>query len=434
MLKIYSPDRSPRLEYVCKHLFQTVLGIDFRIDNQLDEKSIPYDIYYCEKQEGRGLHIHPHSLLFESDIRKQNVTTGEWEGLTTLFTNKGEIPFDIFSATFFLLSRYEEYTCDKKDQHGRFLAENSIAYKNNFLTHPLIDLWAQKLKEIILSNNPGLKFQSPCFQIIPTIDVDNVYAYRYHGILQTIYCSVRDVIKSEKKKALDRIRCVLRMQPDPYYNLEEVVDWHINNGFTPYLFFHCGGFGKFDKRTLLPSLEYKKLRGKLSQKCQIGIHPSYQAAESLPRFKWEIWKMSQGNPQFSATPNCRYHYLRFFLPEGYRKLISSGIKTDWSLCYSNDPGFRASTSFPFQFFDLTTNQESSLLLYPTAVMDKTLKSNLQLSIEESEKYILKMAEEVKRVNGTFITLFHNQHLTNGFGWDGWKEGYQHLLKKLQETL
>ena len=104
------------------------------------------------------------------------------------------------------------------------------------------------------------------------------------------------------------------------------------------------------------------------------------------------------------------------------------------MCYSNDPGFRASTSFPFNFFDLTTNQTTNLLLYPTAVMDKTLKSNLHLSLKESEEYILKMAQEVKAVNGVFITLFHDQHLTNGLGWEGWKEGYKNILKRLKEYL
>ena len=54
--------------------------------------------------------------------------------------------------------------------------------------------------------------------------------------------------------------------------------------------------------------------------------------------------------------------------------------------------------------------------------------------EFSEEYILKMAQEVKAVNGVFITLFHNQHLTNGFGWEGWKEGYKNILKRLIEYL
>ena len=67
-------------------------------------------------------------------------------------------------------------------------------------------------------------------------------------------------------------------------------------------------------------------------------------------------------------------------------------------------------------------------------MDKTLKSNLHLSITESEEYIVKMAQNVKAVNGTFITLFHNQHFTDNLGWEGWKVGYKNILKRVRATL
>lgn len=434
MLKIYSSKQSNRLEYVCKHLFQTILGIEYQIGSQPESPTSQYDIYYTEENIGKGLHIVPHTLLFESDLKNQTISVGNWEGLTTLFVNHGEIPFDLFAATFFLLSRYEEYCISEKDQHGRFLAEKSIAYQEKFLSLPLIDFWANKLKEKLLEHNPNLTFRTPHYRFIPTIDVDNVYAYRYHGVLQTVYCCLRDFCKGDKEKAYKRIKTVLRLEPDPYFNLEEVVKWHTDAGVTPYLFFHCGGFGKYDKRTLLPSLEYKRLRRDLAKKCHIGIHPSYAAAQNGLRFKWELWKIKNGNPIFSTENNCRYHYLRFSLPDGYKQLIQLGIKTDWSMCYSNDPGFRASTSFPFYFFDLTTNQSTDLLLYPTAVMDKTLKSNLHLSITESEEYIVKMAQNVKAVNGTFITLFHNQHFTDNLGWEGWKVGYKNILKRVRATL
>lgn len=431
MITIYSPKKSTRLEYACKHLFHTILGSEFQIITERESSSL-YDICYAQEYGGNGIHIIPHPLLFETEIKEQKVSAGMWDKLPTIFVSNGEIPFDLFSATFYLLSRYEEHCDSEKDQHGRFIAQNSIAYKKDFLTHPMIDHWANKLKNLLLKKNPNLTFQAPQFQIIPTIDVDNVYAYRYHGLLQTTYCCLRDWFKGEKRKALVRLQSVLRLKSDPYYNLDEVVKWHKEEGFTPYLFFHCGGFGKYDKRTLFPSLEYKRQRQTLGEICHIGIHPSYAASKNNIRFKWELWKMRHGNEVFKNTPICRYHYLRFSLPEGYLNLLKLGIASDWSLCYSNDPGFRASTSFPFHYFDLTTNQITQLLLYPTAVMDKTLKSNLHLSVKESEEYILRMAEEVKSVNGTFITLFHNQHFTDDLGWDGWKEGYKKLLKAFRE--
>ena len=121
------------MEYVCSHLFQTLLGIDFKLYSHTDSESTEYDICYSKEKLGNGLHIVPTQLLFESNIRRQEITFGDWEGFTTLFVSKGEIPFDLFAASFFLLSRYEEYYSTEKDQHGRFLAEKSIAYQKKFL-------------------------------------------------------------------------------------------------------------------------------------------------------------------------------------------------------------------------------------------------------------------------------------------------------------
>lgn len=128
----------------------------------------------------------------------------------------------------------------------------------------------------------------------------------------------------------------------------------------------------------------------------------------------------------SARP-IRFHYLRMTVPETYEQLDADGFTSDWSMCYSNDPGFRASTSHPFKFFNLRKNEVSNLTVYPTAVMDKTLKQNLKLNLEESLQYILRLRDVVKSVDGTFITLFHNEHFAEDFGWKGWKEMYERML-------
>ena len=45
--------------------------------------------------------------------------------------------FDVFSASFYLVSRYEEYLPYVKDMYERFQAENSLAYKHNFYKNQL---------------------------------------------------------------------------------------------------------------------------------------------------------------------------------------------------------------------------------------------------------------------------------------------------------
>lgn len=421
MITIYTERESPRLAFSCKHIFCNVLGHELRITTDPNQRA---DIRYATEKSDDTLTIAPHGLLFETDIKKQTVTATQWEGLTALFPTNGDIPFDIFSATFYLLSRYEEYTAEKRDGHGRFVVEESAAYQLGFLEEPLIDQWAHlllsRLKEVGDAEHPKR------YTYIPTIDVDNVFAFRNHGLLQTAYCLLRDKIKGREQLFHLRLNTVLRKQEDPYFNLQEVADMHQGLSEKPMFFYHCGCFGKRDKRTTLPSRKYKKIRQKLESQVISGLHPSYNSSTQWWRFRLEncALKHCLGGKN---TEHCRFHYLRFTLPDTYERLISEGFQTDWSLCYSNDPGFRASTSFPFHFYNLERNEERPLLLYPTVVMDKSLRNNLKLSLSESEAYILRLSERVKAVNGNFITLFHNEHLTDEMEWKGWKDLYQRVI-------
>ena len=75
----------------------------------------------------------------------------KWDGIPSFFptNDKCAIPFDIFAASFYLLSRYEEYLPHVKDEHGRFPVEESLAFQQGFLEIPVVDLWVKKLKEAL---------------------------------------------------------------------------------------------------------------------------------------------------------------------------------------------------------------------------------------------------------------------------------------------
>lgn len=433
MITILSKHTSNRLNYICKHIFSTCLGCKWKITDDTDANDT-FIIQYggSVPHPNASLHIPSTGLVFEKGICDQRITISQWNNLPTIFSSENNalgitsLPFDLFSAAFYLLSRYEEYTSNLSDAHGRYPAEESIAYKNGFLEIPLIDLWCVELKKIILQITPNFIFNSPKYRFVPTIDVDNVFAYKNHGILQTSYCFVRDFIKGQKESAWRRLKTVLRMEPDPFFNLSELVKTHKENKCTPLFFFHCGTFGKRDKRSIFPSLSYLKIRKKISQEYIVGMHPSYHCSLKRVLFKFEkkmmVWHKENCRP-------IRFHYLRMTLPESYELLIEEGFTSDWSLCYSHLPGFRASSSQPFNFYNLKKEEETSLMIYPTAVMDKTLKSDLGLTTEESLSFIMRMKKQTESVGGMFITLFHNQHFAQGFGWDGWLELYQKVLQK-----
>ena len=83
----------------------------------------------------------------------------DWDGLPCFFEvgNQSKIPFDLFAASFYLISRYEEHLPHLKDEWGRFVATESVAYQNNFLERPLVDFWIAKFSAILSETFPELK-------------------------------------------------------------------------------------------------------------------------------------------------------------------------------------------------------------------------------------------------------------------------------------
>jgi hypothetical protein len=72
-------------------------------------------------------------------------------------------------------------------------------------------------------------------------------------------------------------------------------------------------------------------------------------------------------------------------------------------------------------------EETKLRIHPFAVMDGTLRDYMMLSAEEAVVEIKKLIKEVKAVNGTFISLWHNESLSNQLRWTGWQKVYEELL-------
>ena len=96
--------------------------------------------------------------------------------------------------------------------------------------------------------------------------------------------------------------------------------------------------------------------------------------------------------------------------------------------YASAIGFRASICSVFTFYNLDTEKILPIKIHPFAVMDATLLYYLKLSPEQSFTQISELIHEVKDVNGTFISLWHNDTFSNYKQWEGWKNVYTEMVK------
>ena len=205
-------------------------------------------------------------------------------------------------------------------------------------------------------------------------------------------------------------------------------------------FFLLGDYGKFDKNLSFRNVNYRALIRNTSKKVPVGIHPSYKASGSLKKLQTEISRLGKiiGEPPFQS----RFHYLRLSFPQSYQWLIETGIKEDYTLTYHSHPGFRAGTCTPFRFYNLNSESETNLKIFPTTVMEVSLQQyqNLlgegrqksDLTPEQAAKTIDRLLMGVKKVNGTFVSLFHNESLSDSDQWKGWKSVFESMLKKAAE--
>ena len=437
MIYIFAEEVTPRLRYITHELFTFMHGIEIKLCSSYDFfDTLPEGtarINYSARQCNNALNILPHTLLKQNGIAPVEIEVKFWEYFPVFFANgndkNAEWPFDIFSAAFYLMSRFEEYLPHESDQHGRYRAQDSLAAKNHFLELPLIDMWMSTLIEKLCHLFPAAAIASQRhFRHIKTIDVDNVFAYRHKGPVINALRIASLWIKGQKEKAKERLKVVMRQKNDPYFNLEEMGEIHKSYTTDTVFFFHCGGWGHNDKSTIVPSRAYAKTKKKLSRVFSCGLHPSYRAAHCPTLLSLE--KRAMETATNKKVTCCRSHYLLFNFPKDFQMIEKKGFTDDYTLGYSNRPGFRASTSLPFHFYDLLQERQTQLVLHPLAVMDKTLNADMNMTAEEALIYLKQMADTVKKTEGEFVTLFHNQNQTDEVEtrWKGWKSMYMELME------
>jgi hypothetical protein len=222
-----------------------------------------------------------------------------------------------------------------------------------------------------------------------------------------------------------RYQVLRNNQPDPFNTYELLNHFHSRAGVEPIWFFLVGSYSRFDKNISTDNVHFQDLIRLISRHNPVGLHPSYASNSSPSIIRQEAERLSRiiGRPVAAS----RHHYLRIHLPETYRALTHLGIRQDFSMGYADCPGFRAGIASPFPFFDLEENKITDLVIYPFQVMDTCLHTYLKLNPEQAIDRISELTGRVKAVQGTFISLWHNESLSEWKDWRGWSTVYEQLL-------
>lgn len=429
MLLIYTHKITHRNKYIFNLLFKDILGINFMLtsDIVLFKAHTEEKISYTNNPIGDELFFVSRNILFETGITEQNITVFEYNQYPAFFaTGKlSAIPFDVFAASFYLVSRYEEYLPHIRDAHDRFNPTDSLACKYGFLQKPLINIWTKWIKELIERKFPTIEFPEKQYTFVSTIDIDNAYAYREKGFTRSVGGYFKSVFKFNFPEIGERTKVLLGLQKDPYDTYSFQLEMLKKYKFKSIYFFLLGDYGVNDKNLPVESKKFQALIKMLGDYAEVGIHPSYGSNKSRDQLKKEVMRLSK--VMHRDITNSRQHFLKLTLPETYRNLIDLDITDDYTMGYASLVGFRASICTPFNFYDLDNELETNLKVHPFAIMEGTLKYYMNIPPEDAMHYIKPLIDEVKNVNGTFISLWHNDTLNDQKIWKGWKSIYEQMV-------
>ena len=431
-LFIFSPsENTQRLDYIARHIFNDVLGIKYSIirDKETFLKQTGACINYSDENIHHGLWIVPQGLLFEKGVHEiHHPETSKWNGFFCFFLQKlGDIPFDLFAASFYLLTLYEEYFPKQLDEHGRFDHHESLAFRNGFLEIPLIDRWAYLLKEELTKKYPDAIFKKREYNFISTFDIDQPYKYLKKGLLRSMGGMMRDLLNRRFKNIAARFAALLRLQPDPYM---EAIRWidrtHKEAGKSYFLFALMKDRGKYGRKTFYPLTDYYRFLRQLDS-VTIGLHPSYDTYYNPVQLVKEKNRLEKALRKTGIT-TTRQHFLRMYVPETFRNLEEAGFSEDFTLAFARVPGFRSGTAIPYFFYDIENDTVGKLLLHPTVMMDTCLISHLGLNPEKALDKIKRLIDECKQSGGDFLSLWHNSNLTGMNNDNPWKNVFIEMFR------
>ena len=433
MLLVYTHKITPRLRYTFKQICTRILGVPVSFTTTIED-FIAHDnlkMSYTRQPLGKEFFIRSNELLFEQGLNDVEIKVSDWEDTKCFFPNgeQSALPFDIFAASFYLLSRYEEYMPHVKDEFGRFTAKESLAFNNGFLRQPVVDIWALKFRKALETQFPAFTFPERQYKITPVIDIPKAYSYKLKGIMRSVGGTFNDLFRFKLKNIYTRYSVLFGFRNDPYDTFKYIINKQKQVKDKFIFFFLIGDFSTYDKNINAQKSKFISLIKEVGDYSKIGLKASYFALTDSAILKTEKLRMeSIINQDLYASRNS---YSKLNLPESYRNLVEFEIPEDFTMGYINQIGFRAGTCTPFFFYDLDYEIQTPLRINTYHVLDYALLK--YQSTLDKKMHLNQIINAVKKVNGEFVPVFHNYTFGTTDTWKDYKELFNIILDSINEA-
>ncbi len=420
-VKLYCTRNSSRLSYISGLILGEILGLKWDIVTDKRRLGKFPVINYSEEEIKGSFKITPVDLLLETGLRNHEIHVSKWKGLPVFFSGKGDsdLSFDIFAASFYLVTRYEEYLDSDIDEDNQFRASSSIAHRNGFLGIPVVDLWSKEFANVLLKKFPTLTFKRNEYKALLVIDADQPFPGK------SLMSSVGDLLMDFKNRKIIKRESLLnnggkeKDQPEFDYIIENVKksNWEVK------FFFPVGETSSMEKHPSWENNKYRYLIKKIASTCETGLKPSNKASSDYSLINTELTRLKTivAGDVFSS----RFQSVKTALTNSYCEAHKTIIRNDYSMGYSDEPGFRASIARSFIFYDLQQDKITDMRIFPFQVMDDSLYLTRG---EEYNEIIPKLMTETRLAGGTFICVWHYSSLSDCEEMKHRRETFEQMLK------
>lgn len=421
-IAVHVEQPSPRAWYTVHHVLERLLGwtLEWHDDLGSFRASGSPKLFYGAADEPGAFNIRPAGLLSEWSPRQGDPDTLRLPGLTALFpVSGGHMPFDVFAASFWMLSRMEEYALERTDAHGRVLTADLLAARRGFLDVPVVDEWALLLARTWHEQDDRVPMPVRKYSHVFTMDVDNGFAYLGRPWWRMMGAHLRAVIGNRKDEMVARRQVLSGRTMDPFDIYADLEHWTDGLADRRILFWLTAPRGKHDHAVPFSFPLLAQRVKDCTVWAEIGIHPSYDSSARPELIAHQRTELASASG--AAVDVSRQHFLRVGKYELYAELLRLGVLEDHSMGLHDELGYRAGTCTPFKWYDLRNEAATELDIWPHTVMDNTLHRKLKLSPAEGAIAAKRMVDKVRAVQGTFIGLWHESYLSDHLEAKGWRD-------------
>ena len=324
---------------------------------------------------------------------------------------------DIVGSIFFMLTRWEEIVNTSRDKRDRFLAQESVAYKFNFLHRPIVNEYIEMLWNMLeyIGHKGGRKKR--VFSLNPTHDIDHLSPFP----LLTV---VEETI-AYKDYFLPIKRLIQNLKGINVYETFDFLMSESEKHNTVSTFYFMSNGSHFRDNRYKPT--HKKIKKAISDVLSRGHKVGFHAGYETYLDKNELFKQKTNLEKAHkiSIDSARQHYLRFKTPETWNNYEIVGLKHDSSLSHPDLPGFRCGTSDEFQVLDVIKRKIINVWEKPPVIMDSMLY-RMNTTVEIQIKEIIKYRNICEKFKMPYTFIVHNSSF-DPVKWKSWYEIYPYFF-------